>query len=389
MEYKELENLCDKNLITAEQREAIAEALKIGPYSKPRNYLFAILCSLGGILILAGTIMLISANWECISPRVKQTASSLLLLAFWVAGLKFLFQKNPRPAVGDVFCCLGAGMFLACIALYGQIYQISSEAWKPFFAWFVGIAAFPWILKLRGVFVLSVLAAFVSWQTFADGTLSVNDIYFSDCAFFIALAALGVFFKNSRSEKMRAYAPVLCFGAFSIAAAIAFSCCFSVTAFEKSAFLVVAGTLLFAAAQIRDVFRSSEKSREFGFLFAGMQSLLLALPFVLSFMWEHDEVEVAAIGTFFAAGTVTMVWGAKTNDKFHINTGMVFVLLSGLAVWIRVVNTLSTSGFILLASGLFFLVFAWGLMRSRKILTEKFKEKTVPEENLTENNEQI
>lgn len=398
MKYKELENLCDKNLITFEQRDAIAEALKIGPFSKARNYLFVCACALGGILVLAGIIMLISANWEDVPARVKQIGSSILLLGFWLAGLKFFFQKNPRPIVGEIFCSLGAVMLLVCIALYGQIYQLSSETWKPLFAWFVGIVAFPWILKLRGVFVISLIAGTMTILTYADENFNGSNAFFITYATFISIFALGVFLKNCLGEKARSYAVFPRVGGFLCATMMAFFACFSVVNFKMSALLVFAGTLVFLVAQIWNVFCSSENNRRFGIFVAGTQALFFVFPLIASaicfgnniseiYFGDNNVFEILMIALFFVTGVLTMIWGAKINEKFHINTGTFLVLLSGLAVLTRVIESLSTSGFVLIFAGTFFLAFAYLLVRSRKILTEKVANEniSVPAEKPTEN----
>ena len=71
MKYSDVEKLLELNLISPEQKDAIVARLKLSP-SATRNYLLIALSSLGGLLILAGIILLISANWESIPALAKQ-----------------------------------------------------------------------------------------------------------------------------------------------------------------------------------------------------------------------------------------------------------------------------------------------------------------------------
>src|SRR5205814_2892786 len=59
---------------------------------------------------------------------------------------------------GEALHLLGSGLFLANIALIGQVYHISSRPPNAFLLWWAGIAALPWILRSKAQHVLSLLA---------------------------------------------------------------------------------------------------------------------------------------------------------------------------------------------------------------------------------------
>ena len=59
---------------------------------------------------------------------------------------------------GEALHLIGSGLFLANIALIGQIYNIVSRPPNAFLLWWVGIAALPWLLRSKAQHVLLLLA---------------------------------------------------------------------------------------------------------------------------------------------------------------------------------------------------------------------------------------
>ena len=62
------------------------------------------------------------------------------------------------PKTGEALQLTGSLLFLANIALVGQIYHLESRTPNAFLLWFLGIAALPWLLHSKAQLVLNVLA---------------------------------------------------------------------------------------------------------------------------------------------------------------------------------------------------------------------------------------
>lgn len=159
MKHSDIIKLQELGLITAEQRQKIIETLHI---KEDQNKFLVILSVLGALLIVGGMILLISANWEDIHRGVKILCGLALMLSAWGVGWHLRENRGNHPKTGEALYMVGAGLWLANIALIGQIYNLSSRPPNAFLLWLAGFAALPWILRSKGLFVLS-LASFWIW----------------------------------------------------------------------------------------------------------------------------------------------------------------------------------------------------------------------------------
>lgn len=388
MKYSDAEKLLVLGLISREQKDAIIERLKLSP-ARERNYLLIALSSVGGILVLAGIILLISANWENIPPLAKQISAVALMLAFWTFGLKFICGKNPRPILGEGLCLVGAGMWITNIALYGQIYQISSEPSKAIGAWFLGIFLIPWLVRLRGVFVLSLVAAAIWLGLKIDEIDGGEDAvpYFCFLAFFTGISSLGIFvgnLKNSVRERFRGYGPLAAWTAFPILVFMAQIFCYDeirlnrIETFSLPGLLpyaLVPATLLLIAALLVSF---GKKLKTSGIVTTILLGAFPLMPLVLSyadirFNADDDFLHAVMMGTLFVCGSASMLLGAQSARKFYVNLGTLMILLAALALVVEVVGSLTQSGFALIFAGTFLLVFGYFLERQRRKITKKIK----------------
>lgn len=382
MKYSEIRNLAELGLISSEQADAVAAHFRLSP-REPRNYLLIAFSVLGGLLLLAGVIMLVAANWANVPPLARQISGVVLMLVCWAAGLRFLLRaENPRPFFGEALCFVGAGMWLANIALYGQIYQISSEPSRAFGAWFLGIFLLPWLVRLRGVFVMTLLAAAILLGCLLEENFhgSASAFYFFFLAFFAGVSALGVFLcglnENSR-ERVRGYGPIALWTAFPMLILLAQIFCYdSEDAHASAAFaLVPACVLLFASLAVS--FR--KKLSAGGFLLAALISLFplvsLALGFWRKFADKGEFCEPTSravmIATLFVCGAAAMVFGAHVSRKFFVNAGALMIVFAAFALVVTVVGSLTSSGFALIFAGALLLAGGFFLERQRRKLTKR------------------
>jgi uncharacterized membrane protein len=124
MKHSDIEKIHEAGLITAEQRDKIIAHFGI---KEEGGKFLAIVSMIGAVLITAGIILLISANWNEIPRGVKIALGVTLMLGahgagWWLREVHGVYRKS-----GEALYLVGAGLFLANIALLGQIYNLSSR----------------------------------------------------------------------------------------------------------------------------------------------------------------------------------------------------------------------------------------------------------------------
>lgn len=393
MKYTEIRNLADLGLITPEQADAVAARFRLSP-REPRNYPLIAFSLLGGLLALAGAALLVSANWEATPPLVKQISCAGLMLAAWAAGLRFLLRaENPRPIFGEALCLVGAGMWLSNIALYGQIYQISSEPSRAFGAWFLGIFLLPLLVRLRGVFAASLLAAGF-WAGYAVvehgerfGDTGKN-LFFCLFAFFAAVSALGIFLgelNEGARERVRGYGPIALWTAFPLMILFAQVFCYEeIQATASAAAMVVPASALLVASLL---FSFRKKLGAGGRVLAVIVGAFPLFTLALGFLEKSSDgrvsdnlIHASAAGSLFVCGVAAMALGAIVARRFFVNAGTLMILFAALALVMNAANVLGSltgGGLALVFGGAGLLASAFFLERRRRDLVGKI----APREN--------
>lgn len=161
MKHADIQKLREAGLISAEQEQAIVIRFNLKADGAHNRFL-AIISIIGAVLVAAGIILLISAHWDAIPHGVKIAVGLALMLGahaggWWLREIHGVYRKT-----GEALHLLGSGLFLANIALLGQIYNLVSRPPNAILLWCAGIAALPWILRSKAQHVL-VLLAFGLW----------------------------------------------------------------------------------------------------------------------------------------------------------------------------------------------------------------------------------
>ena len=160
MKYADIKELRDAGLISGEQQEKIVEYLRLK--NDGSNRFLAIVSIIGAVLIITGLTLLISAHWNEIPRGVKIAGGIFLMFGFHAGGwwLREVFGKYRKT--GEALHFVGSGLFLANIALLGQVYNIVSRPPDAFLLWWIGIAPLPWLLRSKAQLGL-LLLAFGAW----------------------------------------------------------------------------------------------------------------------------------------------------------------------------------------------------------------------------------
>ena len=138
MKYADIQKLHDAGLITDEQRQKIIEHFKL---KEDGGNFLTIVSIIGAVLIAAGIALLISAHWNEIPRGIKIAGGLALMLGFHTGGWWLregggdassptlsatgaLQSRGKYRKTGEALHLIGSCLFLANIALLGQIYNI-------------------------------------------------------------------------------------------------------------------------------------------------------------------------------------------------------------------------------------------------------------------------
>lgn len=378
MNRTDVEKMAAAGLITPEQQAAIIEHFHLHA-PQHRRWLLLSLCGLAGALILAGVIMLISANWQQIPALVKMGAGMALLAAFWAA---WACLRGARPLVAEVCAFLGAGMWLADIALYGQIFQLQNPFVEGAFLFFCGVAAIPFLVRQRLLIAVVAVASYVlligTYET------SPHESWLSFEAFYKALPLVPDYLAKAECEMLAAWALTLCWWLF------AELCATRGAAFFRSyGWLTLPATLLmgalFALCSIEEADFSRVLTLTGGCTGAGLAvTLMLLLRPKYASLLAHllSAAMVAAVPLLacapvptllsvcltFGFGVLMMLCGSLAARVLWVNVGSLLIAVAAIRLFADVLGSYTESGLVLIAGGLFLLLAAWALEKSRRRL---------------------
>ena len=420
MKYGDIQKLHDAGLITDEQRQNIIEHFHLK--EDGGNKFLAIVSIIGAVLITAGIALLISAHWNEIPRGVKIAAGIMLMLGFhaggwWLRGsgtgilpVRFSADGSPAPQkltgkmpvplsgkyrkTGEALQLIGSGLFLANIALIGQIYNIVSRPPNAFLLWWVGIAALPWLLRSKAQHVL-LLLAFGIWFG-----LEVNErsgwIYCgNDERQLLLYSLLGLIYLGAgwvlRRGAFADFAPpteklgLLAFLVFFYP--LTWKDNFDWRSGDINNWIFPALGLIaiaLAALGLKNLRALTAQWRWtwFAALF-GMMLFMATAWFGLwqldhpasprYFYWGESWSYLAATLALFVFCLLQIQVGLQERSSFLVNLGVVFVALDIIAAYFSLFGTMARTGLMFLISGVFLIVFGVYLEKKRRKLMEQIK----------------
>ncbi len=374
MKRKEIEQLQAAGLISAEQAVAIAEHFHLNG-GRRWNWLVLSMSTLAGGLILGGIIMLISANWESIPDVVKMAVAMALLLGFWVAWAR---TRETYPWISEGLGLVGGGMWLGCIALYGQIFQLQNPFAEGCMLFFLGVCMIPFIVRQRLLVVVVAVASAVllaALEDNRDSWLSLRSCIRSEAAMAGAYLLLSLLWwllgEHWRRAKgfCRSYAwmgevailPWLC-----IVQAQLFHHAFWFEKWQPELYVVllaVPALLLW-------------KPRGISWPHWGLMMAMLSLPYPVGLLLSGAAgAELLGVLCGFALGGGLMYLGYQAKRISWLNYGSLMVFFAGIALIANVLESLTGSGLVLIIAGLLMLGLVWMLEKQRRLLVKSIKEK--------------
>jgi uncharacterized membrane protein len=388
MKYADIQKLYEVGLITDEQRQKIVEHFQLKEDGGGK--FLAIVSFVGAVLIAAGIALLIAAHWDAIPRGVKIAAGMFLMLGAHGLGWWLRNVRQDYPKTGEALHFLGSCLFLANIALIGQIYHLSSRPANAFLLWWAGIAALPWLLRSAPQFALLLLGVGIWFG------VEINDrtspVRCDDEHQVLAYALLGLVFtglgfllRRGTNRNFSAVAErfgLLAFALFSYPLTWAGFLSWGYRDVPLNQWLLPAlGTLavLLVALGGRNLSALSPQWRvTWGVTLAGAASLLVVANLVPQ---QHDWYwfghmtpmnTVAAFG-FFIFCLMQVQVGVQQRSQFLVNLGVVFIALDIIAIYIGLFGSMAFTGMMFIVSGVFLILFAVFLEKKRRALMKQIK----------------
>jgi len=401
MKHADIQKLHDAGLITGEQRDKIIAHFNLK--EDGGNKFLAIVSIIGAVLITAGIALLISAHWNEIPRGVKIAAGIALMLGAHAGGWWLREKPLTLPEgrvrgnwnkTGEALHLIGSGLFLANIALIGQIYNIVSRPPNAFLLWWLGIAALPWLLRSKAQHVL-LLLAFGIWFG-----LEVNEragwIYCgNDERQLLLYALLGLIYLGAgwllRRGAFANFAPpteklgLLAFLVFFFP--LTWKEVFDwrsgdINNWIFPAFGLLAIVVLALGLKNLRALTAQWRWTWFAALF-GMMLFMATAWFGLwqtdfgggprYYYWGQSWTYLIASLALFVFCLLQIQAGLQERSEFMVNTGVVFIALDIVAAYFSLFGSMARTGVMFLLSGIFLIVFGVYLEKKRRTLMKQIK----------------
>lgn len=388
MKYSDVTRLHELNLISAGQRQRIIETFKL---KEEPGRLLIVLSVFGALLVASGVILLISANWEVIPRGVKLAAGVTLMLGAWAGGWRLREAPGRHPKSGEALYLLGSVLWLANIALVGQLYHLSSRPPNAILLWAAGIAPLPWLLRSKALFILSLLAAWL-WlgmevndpRQWLGGGWQENQIVLHAL---IGLAVLGWGMCLRAGHWAEFSGPAEKLGLLALLAGVYPMCWL-----EWGARPLTTGALGFLAAVILIAltlvaFGLKAQAKELTPQWRWTWGLSLAGLAFVSLTWLFSGRPEA--GSIYGEQTVWAAWlanlalvvhcllqvqvGTALRSRFLVNSAVFFLALAIITAYLRLFGSMAVTGGMFVVSGVFLMGLAIYLERKRRRLLARMR----------------
>jgi uncharacterized membrane protein len=392
MKYADIQKLRDAGLVTDEQRQKIIEHFQL---KEDGGKFLAIVSIIGAVLIAAGITLLIAAHWNEIPRGVKIATGLLLLLGFHAGGWWLREVQGKYRKTGEALHLIGSCLFLANIALIGQIYNIVSRPPNAFLLWWIGIAALPWLLRSKAQHVL-LLMAFGIWFGFEVNERSGLICCESDRQVLL-YALLGLVYLGAgyclRRTPFSEFAGVteklglLAFLIFFYPLTWKHFFGWENSEIRRWFFSALAAlALLLLAAGLRNLRALTRQWRWTWFAaLLGMAVFMATVWFGLwqtgcsggrYGYWEESWNYLAGTLALFIFCLLQIQAGLQERSPFLVNLGVTFIAFDIIAAYCDLFGSMARTGVMFLISGIFLIVFGVYLEKKRRTLMKQIKSQT-------------
>jgi uncharacterized membrane protein len=396
MNHADIQRLYEAGLISEEQRQKIAAHFEL---KEEGGKLLAILCMIGAALITTGISLLIAAHWDQIPRGVKIAGGLVFMLGAHAAGWWLRNVQGKYRKAGEALHVVGSCMFLVNIALLGQIYNIVSRPPNAFLAWWLGIAALPWLLRSRAQFVLFLLA-FTIWFG-CEANEAGSWIYCPSARQAFLYSALGLVYLGSGWMLRRSSFNEFSSPTEKLGLALFLACALPVTwkdffgtevspgihSWVFPALAVVATVLLAFGARNLTALNRQWRWTWFAAL-AGMSVFLatvwfgwwqLAASHVPRYgYWQESWSYVPGSLAIFVFCLLQIQVGIQERSEFLVNLGVILIAVDIITAYFNLFGSLTRTGLMFVIGGVFLIGFGVYLEKKRRAFLRRMNTSPLP-----------
>lgn len=391
MNLQDIQRLHADGFLAADARDRIIAHYKL---QDAPNRFIAIITAIGGVLVAAGIILLISANWDAIPRGVKLTTGLALMLgshatAWWTRARHPDFHKT-----AESLHLVGSLLFLANIALIGQVYHLSSRPPNAILAWWVGIAPLAWLLRSKVQYLLTLTAAMVwlameflhdkGWFHHGHGELAL--LFYP--AIFIALYAAGIWMERTSARDFSSVTRR--FGLLGLSCLL-LPLLFGAHADGEAAPLVWSTYLPFAVMVASGLFLALRGEARLPLMWRGIWFGVLVFWLALAGVscavdsnlgrWHsgrEDWLAWTASIALFAHCLVMVNLGLLLGSRFLVNLGLGLLTLDVIIAYLRLFGTMAVTGAMFIVSGVGLITLGIFIEKRRRSLLRQLAERNSP-----------
>lgn len=385
----------ESGLISDEQSESIIN-FETSPKAPIRlgarfSRLIVVLSTLGAILIGAGIISFVAANWQGIPAMAKLGFLIVGQTATYCVAYQFQFVRG-YPRVGGAIMFAGAAWFGANVFLVAQSYHLSTGNPDLLIWWFIGVLPLAYIARSKAITVMAVgiFVVGISWKAASQTDDAVSGLLVTAILLFTgaAIYSVGLAHMQRASTKFFA-APYLAGGALLmiiVTYMFTFDGLVNDTAqnselknFEvSSGYIAIAGVV--SAIAIVSLLLANWKSIRF----EKRLSVKLGEPAIITltiiagwFIAIHMFESAAPYIVLFNLLLVSQIFGIITlgvinKREAFVNIGIVFFVIDISTRYIELTNGMLGTSVAFIIGGLLLLGVGYGMERARRRLLRQF-----------------
>lgn len=345
-----------------------------------KNKIVKIFSGFGAILIGAGAILFIAANWAEIPPLLVTALMIIGTVGAYFAGWWLKYEKKTSPKIGESLIFLGALLFGASLILISQKYHIRVEYSNLILFWGLAILPLVYLTKSSSLLGLGSILIFF-WgasSIFLGGSFfyGLGDFsfplshYLSFLLIIWIIVPLTYKLKSVKIQSLNLVEITVWLG-ITIAALLAKSGTYLLT-FCLS--LSLFGGLNVFLAEIHS---KSEKYRDFKDVYYRLGIILILIPtFILTFPEILKDSNLAVLFNLVLFGEIAGViyFGIIRREESFINTGITFFALLVFARYFTLTWSLGARALTFIIGGILLIVGSYFIDKARRKILQKIRQ---------------
>lgn len=364
-----LERWASAGLVDAAQVERIRVWETEHGGERGHGRLAIIIFAFGGLLLTAGVLLFVAANWDRLPPGGRFALVLAMIAVFHVGGA---FASRGSAALAATLHAVGTGALGAGIYLSGQVFHMAEHWPGALMLWSIGAAIAWWLLRQwPQVLWLALLVPAWLWGEWIEAqppmaawrgmTPAMLGLFMLACAYLMASAP------DAREPWRRALTWLGAIGIIPAAAALAWSDFGISQALDAewpelgTKSLVAAWSLaLVIPAGLAWVLREREAAW-----------LAVALAWGLAMQWVNPRPDAGELllWVLYAVGAVLLVlWGIRDRQRLAVNVGVLAFAFAVFGFYFSSLYDKLGRAIGLIGVGVIFIGGGWLLERARRRL---------------------